>query len=162
MLLEFLRRLARRPQAAPAPAEEAPDVPEGPHMSRYTCHGGGPCKAVFLDPARGIRRTIVDETGRIRNFPGFDESDPHIRAAGTPRPAPRVVYMLQFARLPDGRHHVVWEIEPDGRYWADSDGFGMEDGEEVNLYTFLDSDGRFTGPFRVYSIGARRFYSSEE
>ena len=56
---------------------------------------------------------------------------------------------------------MLWEIQPDGRYWEDEDGFGGTSDAEVTLYTFLDENGDFTGPFRVYRIGAHDYYKPE-
>lgn len=40
-----------------------------------------------------------------------------------------------------------WMVRPDGRYWADEDGYGMEDDYEVNLYALFNKEGRFITPF---------------
>lgn len=40
-----------------------------------------------------------------------------------------------------------WMVQPDGRYWADEDGYGMEDDYEVNLYAVFNKEGRFITPF---------------
>lgn len=40
-----------------------------------------------------------------------------------------------------------WMVKPDGRYWADEDGYGMEDDYEVNLYALFNKEGRFITPF---------------
>lgn len=41
-----------------------------------------------------------------------------------------------------GRAEVSWEINPDGRYYMDDDGFGMTDDEEITLYGAIDRQGR--------------------
>lgn len=45
---------------------------------------------------------------------------------------------------------VEWTVRPDGSYYADSDGFGMTDDEEITLHGFIDTDGRPIGKFRLY------------
>ena len=45
---------------------------------------------------------------------------------------------------------VEWTVCPDGSYYADSDGFGMTDDEEITLHGFIDTDGRPIGQFRLY------------
>lgn len=37
---------------------------------------------------------------------------------------------------------VEWQINPDGRYYADDDGFGMTNDREVSLYSYIDRAGR--------------------
>lgn len=45
---------------------------------------------------------------------------------------------------------VEWTVRPDGSYYADSDGFGMTDDEEITLHGFIDTNGRPIGRFRLY------------
>lgn len=45
---------------------------------------------------------------------------------------------------------VEWTVCPDGSYYADSDGFGMTDDEEITLHGFIDTDGRPIEKFRLY------------
>ena len=51
----------------------------------------------------------------------------------------------QLGGLPTPRTSA--EIQPDGRYWMDEDGFGMEDDEEIWLCADIDEEGRFITPF---------------
>lgn len=39
-------------------------------------------------------------------------------------------------------------LYPDGRYFADSDGFGMEDNDEEEVYAIIDTDLNIVKPFR--------------
>lgn len=43
---------------------------------------------------------------------------------------------------------VKWQLCPDGMYYADSDGFGMTDDVECNIYGFIDRQGRVAVKFR--------------
>lgn len=45
---------------------------------------------------------------------------------------------------------VEWTVRPDGRYYADSDGFGMTDDKEITLHGFINTKGRPIGQFRLY------------
>lgn len=62
-----------------------------------------------------------------------------------------------FEKLNDGRLIMVWTVRPDGRYGMDFAGFGAEDYEWLSPYTYIDSDGNFTMPFKLYSIGYQCF-----
>lgn len=60
------------------------------------------------------------------------------------------------AHFPTFIHHFVngvaqmsWEINPDGRYYRDEDGFGMSDDEEIKLYGFIDRNGKVIVKFRM-------------
>lgn len=44
---------------------------------------------------------------------------------------------------------VCWQLVPDGRYYMDEDGYGMEDDNEVNIYGVIDRTGKVIVPFRL-------------
>ena len=50
----------------------------------------------------------------------------------------------------DGLADVEWTVCPDGMYWADEDGYGMEDDEEISLHGKITMDGNPTGKFHLY------------
>lgn len=43
-------------------------------------------------------------------------------------------------RFQNGVAEVHWQLNPDGRYYRDDDGYGMTDDEEVTVYGFIDVD----------------------
>lgn len=48
----------------------------------------------------------------------------------------------------NGVAEVSWQLNPDGRYYMDDDGFGMTDDEEVTIYGFVDKTGKVLVKFR--------------
>ena len=48
----------------------------------------------------------------------------------------------------DGVAEVKWQINPDGRYYMDSDGYGETDDKEVALFSYIDRDGKPLVKFR--------------
>ena len=48
----------------------------------------------------------------------------------------------------DGLCAISWMLYPDGRYFADEDGFGMEDNDEEEVYAIIDTDLNIVNPFR--------------
>ena len=48
----------------------------------------------------------------------------------------------------DGLARVDWTLYPDGRYFADETGFGMEDNDEVNVYAYIDTECRVVVKFK--------------
>ena len=48
----------------------------------------------------------------------------------------------------DGLCAISWMLYPDGRYFADKDGFGMEDNDEEKVYAIIDTDLNIVEPFR--------------
>ena len=115
----------------------------------------------YYDPDRWIYRVVVDGNGLIRESPGF-VPEVYLDTAQFPKlPAPRVAFRCDYYRLDDGRVLFLWTVQPDGRYWADADGFGAENDEEIVLYSVL-KDGRLTTPFRFYSVGMNQCFDPEE
>ena len=49
----------------------------------------------------------------------------------------------------DGLIALCWTLYPDGQYFADEDGFGMEDNDEERIYCVMDDDLNVVQPFTV-------------
>lgn len=50
-----------------------------------------------------------------------------------------------------GTAEVEWQLNPDGRFYMDNDGFGMTDDEEVSLIGSIDRDGNVVKRFSLKS-----------
>ncbi len=107
----------------------------------------------FTNGEKNIHKPIVDQDGNILDFPGVEYTDELLEELGRGTIKPIVKYEAVFEKLDDGRLIMVWTVRPDGRYWMDSWGFGAEDYESLSLYSYIDSDGNFLMPFKLYSIG---------
>ena len=114
-------------------------------------------RVVFVDTNRGIHRVIVNHRGKICHFPGIEERDKIESHIDNGSLEPYARYHVSFDKRDDG-YMMTWIVQPDGRYWADSDGFGAESDEEVCLYAMMDNNGRFTSPFRLYRIGVKNYF----
>lgn len=111
----------------------------------------------FTNEEKGISKQIIDKDGNILNFPGVEWSDELKEELGRSTVKPIVKYEARFEKVDDSKFIMVWTVRPDGRYWMDSWGFGAEDYESLSLYTYIDANGDFTMPFKLYSIGYK-FY----
>ena len=62
-------------------------------------------------------------------------------------------YYQRFAveTFKNGVAIVTWTLYPDGRYFMDEDGYGMEDNDESVLYGFIDTHARVVVPFQAKS-----------
>lgn len=54
----------------------------------------------------------------------------------------------QWSDFNDGLCAISWMLYPDGQYFADSDGYGMEDNDEEVVYAIIDTDLNIIEPFR--------------
>ena len=135
-----------------------PEKPAGAgavYLTRQVVYGSGDSSVYFVDENRGIRKMLVDESGVICSFPGIVKESFWTDRMKC-RLDSRIRYRTDFVRCGDS-WRILWQVQPDGRYWADSDGFGIEDDEEIFLYTGVDADGNYTGPFRLYSINGKMY-----
>lgn len=56
---------------------------------------------------------------------------------------------LSVSQFKDGKATIEWMLYPDGRYFADEDGFGMEDNDEVNVAAVIDEDCKVIEKFKL-------------
>lgn len=172
-ILQFGKRMKSADPSAPdnaspscenaAPAAEAMEK-HGPELNRWYTFGAHMYRSanenvevIFTNERKSITRTIVDNNGAILSFPGVDNAN--VRGVNPRCLEPIVRFRTDFERQPDDSILMLWQVQPDGRYWEDEDGFGSTNDEEILLFTTIDTDGCFTGPFRLYRSGATRFHS---
>ena len=49
----------------------------------------------------------------------------------------------------NGVARVDWQLNPDGRYYMDDDGFGMTPDDEIEIYGFIDTKGNVLVKFKA-------------
>lgn len=52
-----------------------------------------------------------------------------------------------ISRFENGVAEVSWQLNPDGMYYMDEDGYGMSDDDEVEIYGFIDRTGHVVVKF---------------
>lgn len=137
------------------------------HLSQYVTHGnhryrekGEVAEVILTNPQKNIVRTIIEDNGRINNFPGFEHPELIACYLEDVSDGPYVRFRSDFEKTEDG-YMFCWEIQPDGRYWADEDGFGFGKGEELILYAYLNDEGLFTSKFKIYTYGVTRYFGTD-
>lgn len=70
-------------------------------------------------------------------------------------------YYFGINSFKDGVAYVQWTLQPDGRYYADSDGFGMTDDDEINVYAFIDKMAHILVPFQPMDKTLRERYRKQ-
>lgn len=58
-------------------------------------------------------------------------------------------YPTFVRKFENGIASVDWQINPDGRYFMDEDGYGMTDDEEITVYGYIDRTGKPLVKFRI-------------
>lgn len=92
-----------------------------------------------------FHRQIIDKKGNFVSFPGCIGGKWEKKLENNFSESVR--YPSKIGIFEDGRAEFRWQLQPDGRYFADEGGFGMENCTEVWLRSYLDEDGNFTEPF---------------
>ena len=129
---------------------------EAPYLTQTVVFGmhlyrraGEDSSVYFVDEKRGIRKKLVDSNGVIQHFPGFADKKALESLLSSPRYlTPQIRFRTSFEKQDSG-WMMLWQIQPDGRYWEDEDGFGGTNDEEITLFTCVDENGDFTGPFEL-------------
>lgn len=139
---------------------------EKPYFNRLYTFGvrgnEGEIAIYLIDPILRVKYPIVDDEGNFVNFPGIENEclvKPYYKRAAI---APTIGFRTEFERdCENGRLMVRWEVQPDGWYWADEDGYGAGNDLEITLYAYITEDGKFEAPFRIYEIGNVKYYGTD-
>ena len=116
----------------------------------------------FKNQETGKSKIIVDQKGRIHNFPGIHREvylryneiyEDHL--------VPFIYYRTEFYNYDENRYIMLWQIQTDDYEpsFRDYVKFPAKNERKENLrkkvvlYAFLDKNGDFMEPFRLYSIG---------
>ena len=95
----------------------------------------------------GLCRRITDRDGNFIDFPGVEEGPWRSELRGIFHAQINFVFSFRRPAVPDRLLDFEWMVQPDGWYYADSDGFGAEKDEEILLTAGMDRTGRFVTPF---------------
>lgn len=80
----------------------------------------------------------------------------------------RYAGISRWGNFKDGLCAISWMLYPDGVYFSDSEGFGMEDNDEEMVYAIIDTELNLVEPFRPvkdiddYLEKMRKKYSKSE
>jgi hypothetical protein len=113
---------------------------------------------MLTNKEKATKTQIIEKDGTICNFPGIERCQALCDEIDVDNIRPKVYYSSSFQKCDNGQYLMIWTVRPDGRFWMDSWGFGAEDYDWVELYSYIDENGYFTAPFRLYSIGYRKFF----
>ncbi len=162
MIMGILSRLFKK--TAPAPTADPLPTPEIYPFTRWYTYGNHMYRSEneradveFVNEQTGKRVLLVDNDGYIQNFPGIVKGDWTNALTAHKYLRPQIRFLSELSKCGDEKYMMIWQIQPDGMYWADDGGFGMENDPEIRLYAFIDKDGNFMGPFKVYNVGNTSF-----
>ena len=103
----------------------------------------------ILNKETGKLRRIVSEDGRLLvndceiDFEAIEKGCPDFEGGKYVE-----YYFGIFRDFKNGVCAICWTVYPDGRYFADEDGFGMEHNNEENAYCIINRNLEIIVPFQ--------------
>lgn len=109
---------------------------------RYLMDNEAKCAYEFMSGSETVQ-CITDDDIDWDSLKGLPQ-DAFDRAKAHSFHYPGHVYQYK-----NGVAEVEWQLNPDGMYYRDEDGFGMTDDEEINLYGAIDRKGKVVKKFTL-------------
>lgn len=72
------------------------------------------------------------------------------------------LFPTHICKFENGVAQVSWQINPDGMYYRDDDGYGMTDDEKIELYGFIDAYGRVVVKFELINENWERLETMQK
>lgn len=105
-------------------------------------------------------RQLVDRTGHVVGFENEDFDWEKLKGLEHRRCLDDMVIdyagIGRYGDFCNGICCISWMLYPDGRYFADADGYGMEDNDEENIYCILDKHLKVLIPWQPMTYGERQ------
>lgn len=120
-------------------------------MLRFSNRSYGNKQIFIVNPAIKKVYPISEPSGKLVGFTLDDIDWDNVNQLEHNYDAKRLVADyggLSIGDYQDGLARVDWMLYPDGRYFADEDGFGMEDNDEVNISAYIDTQCRVVVKFQ--------------
>jgi len=134
-------------------------------MLRFSNRSYGNKQIFIVNPAIRKVYPISEPNGRLVGFTLDDIDWDSVNQLEHNYDAKRLVADyggLSIGDYQDGIAYVSWMLYPDGRYFADEDGFGMEDNDEVNISAYIDTQCRVVVKFQDMEDDGKRKQLREE
>jgi len=111
-------------------------------LQRYRSKGWNNKGLIIVNPDQKKAYMLVYPDGEIIGFSINDLDLESIEKTGYAHEAKRlkVNYRFEVERFQDGKARVYWMLHPDGSYYADEEGYGRTDDEEVYIYAYIDTE----------------------
>ena len=134
-------------------------------MLRFSNRSYGNKQIFIVNPAIKKVYPISEPNGKLIAFTHEDidwDSVNQLEHNGDARRLVAGYGGLSIGEYQDGLAYVSWMLYPDGRYFADEDGFGMEDNDEVNIAAYIDTQCRVVVKFQDMEDDGKRKQLREE
>lgn len=119
-------------------------------MMRFKNRAWGNKQIFIVNTTQKKAYPIADANGKLVGFTLDDIDWDNVNQLENNGDAKRLQtsYAFSVTDYKDGIARVNWMLYPDGRYFADEYGFGMEDNKEVNVSAYIDTQCRVLVKFQ--------------
>lgn len=135
-----------------------PGFPIGEGMAMFK-NDSNPSLYIVNTTTNEIRQ-LVDHTGHVVGFEKDDFDWEKLKEIEHRRCLDDMVISYagigRYSDYSNGVCCISWMLYPDGRYFADSDGYGMEDNDEENIYCILDKHLHVLIPWQPMTYAERQ------
>ena len=120
-------------------------------MTRYKGRGIGNKELIIVNDTEQRAWQITEPNGEIVGFTLDDLDMQNICATDCAHLARKMIayYRFDVERFKNGKAEVIWTLQPEGCYYADEDGFGSTDDEEVCIKAVIDTHCQVLEKFKV-------------
>ncbi|MEG0900245.1 MAG: hypothetical protein RSF40_11120 [Oscillospiraceae bacterium] len=100
---------------------------------RYLINDNTKCAYEFMNKSETFVRFTRDDINEesLKSLPEFAIESAKCLSAQFP---------TKIGHFTHGVAQVSWQINPDGQYYMDSDGYGMTSDDEIEIYGFIDTE----------------------
>ena len=133
-------------------------------MQRYRSRNWGNKGLIILNTTTKAVYPLVWPDGEITIFKKDDINWDNVGKLEHNNDAHRlwVNYRFSIDRFENGVARLDWMLYPDGMYFADEDGFGIEDNDEVYVSAYIDTNCRILIKFQEMEEFEKRNRLREE
>lgn len=107
----------------------------------YLINHNSQCAYEFIDGMQ-VLQTVTEDDIDWDSLKGLPR-DAQNRARGLSFHFPSFIRGFK-----NGVARVDWQLNPDGRYYMDEDGYGMTNDEEIEIHGFIDQNAKVVSKFR--------------
>lgn len=137
-----------------------PDLRVGYAIGEGMAMFGKPCGPLYIaNTETNEVKQLVDKDGHVVGFGDQDFDWEKLKGVEHRRCLDNMQAdyggMGRYSDFRNGICCIYWMLYPDGRYFADEDGYGMEDNEEENIYCIIDRHLNVLFPFEPMTYNRR-------
>ena len=107
---------------------------------------------LLIDKEKNCFHEIISRDGKFSEFPGIEYDEEWLREFEYLKVEEYVKYGAYILKHQNNSFIFLWIIQPYMSDPGDEWGFGMEEQAEIILYSYINQNGKFIQPFKIFSM----------